>query len=278
MVNVTGLRVRAYLQGALVNTAIPGRMRDDLRTKMLIPATEPYTGLNYSHTGGGGNESVTSSVLSVTGANAIVDWVVVELRDANTPSTVVATRSALLQADGDVVATNGVSPVTFGSGVVSGTPYYVAIRHRNHLGVMTATAISTNTYTAPVVDFTSTSTPVYQYSVGNPLRSSAPLATQEGLRALWAGNTTSDSRVVMQGPGNDVDPIFFDVLGDSGNTGGFSNYVRNNVYSVSDVDMNGRVIFQGPNNEVDNIFFELMGHPDNQTNQYVNFIIQQQIP
>jgi len=82
----------------------------------------------------------------------------------------------------------------------------------------------------------------------------------------------------MQGPSNDPDPIFFDVISDPNNTSGFNNYVRNNVYSVSDIDLNGRVIFQGPNNEVDLIFFEVMSHPDNQVNQYVNFIIRQQLP
>jgi hypothetical protein len=278
---VTGsvqLAVRVFLQGALINSTTSGRMRDDLRSKGVIPTIEPYSAMNYTHIGGGGESITSPSVLSVTGANAIVDWVVVELRDANTPSTVIATRSALVQSDGDIVATDGVSPVTFGSAVVSGPSYYVAVRHRNHLGAMTASALPTSATSALVVDFTSASTPVYQYPVGNPLRTSAPMAMQNGVPALWAGNTSGDSRVIMQGPSNDPDPIFFDVISDPNNTSGFNNYVRNNVYSVSDIDLNGRVIFQGPNNEVDLIFFEVMSHPDNQVNQYVNFIIRQQLP
>ncbi|WP_020598393.1 Ig-like domain-containing protein, partial [Spirosoma panaciterrae] len=279
-VTVTGLVARVYLQGALINAPVAGRMRDDLRVKNLIPTTEPYTSLGFTQTGGGGGETIAnpSGVFAVTGANAIVDWVLVELRNANAPTTIVATRSALVQADGDIVSVDGTSPITFGQGVTQGTAYYVSVRHRNHLGVMTASPVSTTASTVPVVDFTNAGTPVYQYPLGNLLRSTAPLATQDGLPALWAGNTFKDNQVVFQGPSNDVDPIFFDVLGDPGNTGGFSNYIRNNVYTVSDVDMNGRVIFQGPSNEVDTIFFEIMTHPDNVVNQYVNFIIRQQLP
>ncbi|MCB0811724.1 MAG: hypothetical protein KDB87_00895, partial [Flavobacteriales bacterium] len=72
---------------------------------------EPYTSLGYVHVGDGGNESTTAGVLAATGNDAIVDWVVLELRDANDPTTVVNTRSALLQRDGDIVDTDGSSPV-----------------------------------------------------------------------------------------------------------------------------------------------------------------------
>ncbi|MBK8338906.1 MAG: hemagglutinin protein, partial [Flavobacteriales bacterium] len=63
-----------------------------------------------------------------------MDWVVVELRDNTNPASIVASRAALIQRDGDVVSTNGTTPVLFDQapGI-----YRVALRHRNHLGVMT---------------------------------------------------------------------------------------------------------------------------------------------
>ena len=51
-----------------------------------------------------------SSVFTVTGPDAIVDCVLVELRDQVDPAIVVDARPGLVQRDGDVVGTDGVSP------------------------------------------------------------------------------------------------------------------------------------------------------------------------
>ncbi len=134
---VTFLQLKTMLGGSYDITN--GLMKDELRQNALIPLTEPYTSLGYTHIGGGG-ETISSSVLTATGDGAIVDWVVLELRSGTNPETIIATRSALLQADGDIVDVDGVSPIAFPS-VPSGN-YYVAIRHRNHLGTMTATPIT----------------------------------------------------------------------------------------------------------------------------------------
>ncbi len=97
-----------------------------------IPTAEPYTALGYMHVGGGGGES---SLLGIINANDIIDWVVVELRDKTNSATILATRSALLRKDGSVVShLDGSSPVQFS---IAPDDYYVSIRHRNHLGVMT---------------------------------------------------------------------------------------------------------------------------------------------
>ena len=113
-------------------------MSDGLRSGGLIPLTEPYTAQGYSHVNGGGGETTTSAALAVTGNNAIVDWVVVELRSTTAPYGVLATRSALVQRDGDVVAASGSGPVML---FASAGNYRVAVRHRNHLGT---TAVRNN--------------------------------------------------------------------------------------------------------------------------------------
>ncbi|MEM9526614.1 MAG: hypothetical protein AAGA31_08395, partial [Bacteroidota bacterium] len=123
------LAVKAFLSGAF--DATTGLMRDDLRALGLVPTVDPY-----------GNFSVvaTRSVLEVTGPDAIVDWVQLGLRSATDPTQILHVKSVLLQRDGDVVDWDGVSPITL-PGVAAGN-YYVAIKHRNHLAMMTQTAVT----------------------------------------------------------------------------------------------------------------------------------------
>lgn len=105
-------------------------MSDELRVASLIPMQDPYLG---THT------ITDSSVFDDKGNDSIVDWVLLELRDATDASKILARMPALLQRDGDVTDIDGSSIVTFDC-VTSGN-YYVAVRHRNHLGIMTNNAI-----------------------------------------------------------------------------------------------------------------------------------------
>lgn len=130
----TCLSAKVFLQGALDGA----NMSDALRAGGMIDVAEPYAASGYTHIGGGG-ETTTLEVLSVTGAMAVVDWVVIELRNPTNSSVIMESRSALLLSNGMVVdPSDGVSAVRFT--VLPGN-YYVAIRHRNHLGVMTSAAI-----------------------------------------------------------------------------------------------------------------------------------------
>lgn len=123
------LQMKAYLQGPYnIGT---GRMNHDLST--LIPTSDPY---------GLGSTISDPSILSIVGNDAIVDWVKVELRTTATPSTIFQSRAALLQSDGDIVETDGKTPIVFDA-VPFGT-YHVAIRHRNHLGIMSNTTLTVN--------------------------------------------------------------------------------------------------------------------------------------
>jgi len=115
------LRIKAYLSGPY-NTST-NMMNDDLRAGGLIPTTSPY----------GDGATCDVSVFSVTGTDAIVDWVLVELRDKQSINTVLATKGALLQRDGDIVGTDGISPLKF----AGNDNYYIAVSHRNHLTIAT---------------------------------------------------------------------------------------------------------------------------------------------
>ncbi|MDQ3101359.1 MAG: agmatine deiminase family protein, partial [Bacteroidota bacterium] len=137
----TPVSIKMLLEGAY--DAVGGSMRDDLRVQGLVPLQEPYTALGYTMIGGSGSNT-SNAVLSVSGNNAIVDWVLVELRSANTPASIIRTRTGLLQRDGDVIAPNG-GTIVFD---VAAGNYYVSVRHRNHLGCMTATPVAL--YNPPV--------------------------------------------------------------------------------------------------------------------------------
>jgi len=138
------LRPKVFLQGAYN----AGLMTDGLRSGGHLPSTTPY----------GGSEMLRPAALTVTGANAIVDWVLVQLRDKNAPGTVLHTRDALLQSDGDVVGMDGSSPLFFNG--VANNDYFVVIRHRNHLGVMSQSALTMNT-SIRTANFTDGSVPLY---------------------------------------------------------------------------------------------------------------------
>ncbi len=145
------LDVRLLLEGPYQSGS--GLMTDQLRASNLLPTLEPYTSLGYQHYGEGGGELALPGVFDSIGTNAIVDWIFLELRDSSDITQAVATRAALLQADGNIVDMDGVSPVIF-DGIGDGE-FYVVVRHRNHLDIMTATMHSLTENTAFQYDFTS---------------------------------------------------------------------------------------------------------------------------
>ena len=182
-------------------------------------------------------ESVSPTVFSPTGNNAIVDWVIVELRDNADPSIVVASRSALIQRDGDVVATDGTSPVTLA--IAPGT-YRVALRHRIHLGVMTLNGVPLSGLPS-TVNFTSVATSTYGTAALKSVSGTFPT------QALWAGDVSFNGEVKYTGSANDRDPILVTV----GST--TPNNIIANTYSTRDVNMNGNVQYAGSGNDRDPI-------------------------
>jgi hypothetical protein len=223
------LNLRMFLEGPY--SPVDLSMRDELRNGGLVPLAEPYTGLGYPHFTLGNEASTTAPVLTVTGADAIVDWVVVELRSATTPSTILFASPALVQRDGHVVDVDGLSALSM---VASAGNYHVAVRHRNHLGVMTSTAVALSAMTS-VIDFTDPATSVW----GTAARKTV------GTRAvLWAGDVRFDKNIKYTGSGNDRDPILTRV----GST------TPNNTapgYYNTDTNMDGVVRYTGSANDRD---------------------------
>jgi hypothetical protein len=224
------LDLKVMLEGPF--DANSGLMRDDLRTAGLLPLAQPYSGL-FTHVGEGGTETIQPAVLAVTGNDAIVDWIFVELRDTSNPSLVLDTRAALLQRDGDVVDIDGISPLRVLAPIGS---YHVAVRHRNHLGAMTNTPVFLDR-AVNSIDFRAASTATW----GSDAR------FQSGTTMLlWSGNTVVDNSVKYTGTQNDRDPILVNVGSTTPN---------NSVpgYHRDDTNMDGVVKYTGSGNDRDGI-------------------------
>lgn len=145
------VEINALLEGPY--DAGTGLMKDQLRAGDLIPNAEPYADMGYLHNGGG-YEYVLDTVLTTTGPDAIVDWVFVELRSELDSSLVLVTHSALLQADGDIVAKDGISTLSFSGPNVTPGNYWVVVRHRNHLDAMSSTTIYLDSLTTATCNLT----------------------------------------------------------------------------------------------------------------------------
>lgn len=136
------LAPKVFLQGPY-NTG-SNKMDAKLAQNTLVPNTEPYAAMGIA---GIQNAFQTLSIPSANPSSPqngdIIDWVLIEIRDASNPATVLSRRAALLRRDGQISASAfGLEAVSF-IGIGAGD-YHVAIRHRNHLGVMTQMPLSFN--------------------------------------------------------------------------------------------------------------------------------------
>ncbi len=174
-------------------------MRTDLNTSNVIPTIEPYSAMGLHN----GSEEVSPATLA---AFPVVDWVLLELRDKTNPATILETRAGLLLENGDVKDVNGTDPVTFSLGDDS---YYVAVRHRNHLAVMTLNALPLTA--GSVVDFRTASI----------FGGSNAVNTLNGVQALWAGDANVDTSI------------------DAGDRSETWNLRNTTGYLMSDCNMNG---------------------------------------
>ncbi len=230
------VRPRVFLGGAFAS----GSMSDQLRSLPSFPLGEPYSALGYSYTGAPGTTTVSPALLAQGGLDAIVDWVVVELRIPSFPYTVLGSRPALLQRDGDVVALDGTSALSFN---LAAGNYRMSVLHRNHLGVMTAAPYALSS-TSTTIDLSSPSTGTF----GTNAR-----ANINGTMVLWPGDITMDGVVRYTGTGNDRDPVL-QAIGGSTPTN-----VVNTVYSTLDVNLDGAVRYTGSANDRDFILTTVGG-------------------
>lgn len=220
-------------------------MADSLRVNGLVPLEEPYTALGYPV---GWAATTTPAVLAVTGPTAVVDWVILEARSTAAPYEVVERQAGLLLRNGSIVDASGSGRVGFCSPMVS---YRFAVRHRNHLGAMTANSFTTSPL-GSAVNFTISATSTYGTNARKTL--------SDGSMALWSGNATGNMpggtlgqvEVKYTGSINDRDRILLAIGGTVA-----SNVVSG--YLLEDCNLDGRVKYTGANNDRDIILLNIGG-------------------
>lgn len=254
----TGATVRV-----VTAVTLDASMTDDLD----LPMDQPYA-------------DAPDETTTIPHFDTFVDWVLLELKRP-TDFEVVGSRAALLATNGFIYQASGpgagFAPMVEIEVDEVYESYYLAIKHRNHLGCMSENPLTMTWWpggsvgTIQSTDFRSASEPTF----GTHARK----ISDTGGATLWLGDANDDGQVVMQGPGNDPGAILFAVLSHPLNgPPPLANYIVQDVYDNADVEMDRDIIYQGPGNEVSYIMFEtILVHPGNPGN-LANYIVSEQIP
>lgn len=124
------LKAKVMLQAAFDGI---NAMQTHLLNSSLLPLQQPYNTAPWNYNG---NEALLNAN---NFPSNVVDWVLVELRAPDNIDNVVAQQAAFLLSNGTVANLSGSEGIYFD---ISAGNYYVIIRHRNHLDVVSNEAIS----------------------------------------------------------------------------------------------------------------------------------------
>jgi hypothetical protein len=205
---------QVFLQAAMTaDTVMEARLND----MNYLPEDQPYGMEPYNYTGTEHCDNMHEDV---------VDWVLVQLRDAITME-VVDQKAGLVKEGGMIVAPDCVSPITFDA---VGDWYYITICHRNHLGIVTDVPMDC-TEGWNICDFTEEHGSM-----------EGMVEYLEGVFAMTRGDVNGDNLIKYNGSNNDKNAILMAV--------GIT--TPNNVlegYNRFDVNMDGLVKYNGSNND-----------------------------
>ena len=207
----TPLYVKVFLQGPYNITN--HNMDANLTSLSDFPKTQPYNASTWKYNG-------QESVLTIP--SGVVDWVLVQLRTGTAANTTVAQRAGFLLQDGSIVDLDGTTPINFN--VDPTNSYYIVVKHRNHLAVMSSSAVSPSSYSSST-PFTFDNTDVYGGATSLDDLS-------DGNYGMWAGDVNGNGTVNYA-----INSDRTALLNDLGN-----NLISTkNGYYNSDVNMNGTV-------------------------------------
>jgi len=264
---LAAVRLKTILNGAtLGNPSNASLMRDNLRANGLIPLENPYKLEPLELQAGNSPHIITPSMLQGTGDNAIVDWILVQIRDTLNPKIIVQSVPCLIQRDGDVVTEVGNDVITFPT--IPEGKYHVYIKHRSHLAMMTSEPVYLKIHDVPLVDFSISGSHIYNSNVAGRV--------VNGRLLSWAGDFNDDNRVIYQGPSNDVFTLFSEIMVAPSNEQNLANYILVG-YENTDYNMDGKAIYQGPGNDRSMLLLNsILSHPANVL-LLANFIASQTI-
>ncbi len=120
-------RLKVFLEGTYASSNL---MNNHLKAANLIPFDQPYNRAPWNYSG---SECITEMPINA------VDWVLVELREANNSEIIVERKAAILLSNGNIVD-EGNDGVLF-QNATENNSYYTIVRHRNHLALMSSVPI-----------------------------------------------------------------------------------------------------------------------------------------
>ncbi len=202
------LRSKVWLEGPFRY----GSMANDLTQKGLIPNTPPDI---YPY-----NLDPRRPFIHVDQIpDSVVDWVLLEFRPEFT-SQERYYRTAFLRMDGKIVDLDGISPVLLDKGNIDSGSYFIAIRHRNHLAIITENKVGIYPETVGrVLDFSNPANIMGRQSALKPIGFDQ---TGSLLYGMYGGDVNADGRI------NETDRIS---IWDSRDI--------ENIYHRMDIRMNG---------------------------------------
>lgn len=228
-------------------------------------AVNPSIVLDTSGINQGG--TLRAELLEIEGEEAITDWVLIELRNAEDESEILSYSTSAVQRNGKVISEDGEEVIIFGN-LPEGN-YYVSVHHRNHLPIMTDMPVFLSSVNPPEIDFTDPTLDLFGGYAG------AQYVDNE--RYMWAGDFNGDGQVIYQGPYNDVFTLFARVMIDEGNIENLANFIISG-YDEEDINMDGKVIFQGPlNDKAPLLYHSILSHPLNSA-YLANYIVNSYLP
>lgn len=238
------LKIKMFLEGAMLDST-NGFMRTNLTSGIrYLPLIDPYfssTNPRFNAVGQVTAQETSEAIISMfaNSQNAIVDWVFIEFRDVNDPSQVLTTKSALLQSDGDVI-----DPVTGNDyldvSTLLNNTYLIAVKHRNHLGVMWNTPYNFSNSGVYIIDFSvATGADIFDLTTTSLNYNDIEQVTIGNIKALRAGNANGDTKVIL----SDINKIQVDVITHPDNVSFDSGFNFAFGYFDGDINMDGKVSF-----------------------------------
>lgn len=197
--------IKVFIEGAFDGSQMSTSINS------LLPLEQPFNIAPFFYSG----DEVVESIPSAD----IVDWVLLELRDAGSAniadqSTIVARQAVFLKSDGSITDTSGVALPEFNIPITDSL--FAVIHHRNHLSIISAVAIKDAGSGIYPYDFTTAIDKVFGI---NGYKMIAP-----GIYGMVSGEMNGDGQIDEN-----------DLLDNWGSTAG------NNSYLPGDLNLDGEV-------------------------------------
>jgi hypothetical protein len=174
------LSVKLFLEGSFNDSDM------DAKLNPILPLYQPYEVEPFYYSG-------EEEVAAIPGDD-IVDWIFLEIREATSAiaangSSVIARQAAFLKKDGSIVDTSGNNFPMFN--LTFSDSLFLVVRHRNHLAVMSSTALKNDGENIYSYDFTTGVNKVFGGSAGYK-------DLGGGIFALVAGDGNADGKIDLQ--------------------------------------------------------------------------------